>query len=50
MKKDMIIDLPMNEANKELFETKIDWDEEEKRLEEEEKNKEKNNKVTEGLH
>ena len=47
----MIIDLPMNEANKELFETKIDWDAEEKRLEEEEKEyKEKNNKVTEGLH
>lgn len=34
--KDMIIDLPMNEANKKFFETDIDWDTEEKQLKEQE--------------
>ena len=52
MKKDIIIDLPMNEYNKDLFETAIDWDEEEKRLiEEEQLNKSINkNAVAKKLH
>lgn len=33
----MIVDLPFNEANRKFFETKIDFEKEEKLLEEEEK-------------
>lgn len=44
MKNDMIIDLPFNDANRLLFETEINFEEEEKRLEkEEERLKEENN-------
>ena len=40
LKDDYIFDFPETEENKEIFESKIDWKKEEKRLNEEEKRQE----------
>lgn len=41
LKDEYVFDLPETEENKEIFASKIDWNEEEKRLESEEKSKKK---------